>query len=471
MKVDISKLNSYFFVFFTHNYFVFITVSETSAVNLASIECLRRTRTMNQLGVIFLVLSILFLHHVRAQTAPSGDAVSNFQPSLGVVIGILGVMFLLTFFLLMYAKFCQRRRASAAVVDQENQPTLVRSRSRFSGIDKIVIESLPFFRFSSLKGSKEGLECSVCLSKFEDVEILRLLPKCKHAFHIDCIDHWLEKHSSCPICRHKVNPEDHTTFTYSNSLRRLANQSGVGEESNIEIFVQREEEHHGSSRFSVGSSFRKTGKGVKEEELLILKGAEDSDGNQKGYHKHNHRITISDVVFKHRWSNVSSSDLMFLNSEMLNATSSQRFSDLESNADMVSTTRGVVESEQIMNIKEEMERKISFESKVGALNNIKSVSDKGPPFTSDSAGKSSHAPKYVSPGEKRSMSEITAVSRFGDLGKKMRVFKDSSSLQNNLKEERMRQIWLPIAKRTAQWFVNRERRSQQSLNKQQPLDV
>lgn len=426
---------------------------------------------MNQLGVIiFLVLSVLLLN-VKAQTAtPSGDAVSNFQPSLAVVIGILGVMFLLTFFLLMYAKFCQRGRASAPVGDQQNHPTLLRSRSRFSGIDKTIIESLPFFRFSSLKGSKEGLECAVCLSKFEDVEVLRLLPKCKHAFHIDCIDHWLEKHSSCPICRHRVNPEDHTTFTYSNSLRRLANQSGIGEESNIEIFVQREEEHHGSSRFSVGSSFRKIVKHVKEEELLIQKGEEDSEGNQKGYHKHNHRITISDVVFKHRWSNVSSSDLMFLNSEMLNDASSNRFSNLESNADTMSTPTGVVENEQIMNIKEEMDRKISFESKVGALNNTKPVSDKDPPFASDSAGKSSHAPKYVNPGEKRSMSEITAVSRFGDLGMKMKVFKDSSSLQNNLKEERMRQLWFPIAKRTAQWFVNRERRSQLSQNKQQPLD-
>ncbi|KAG4992100.1 hypothetical protein AAZX31_09G176700 [Glycine max] len=419
---------------------------------------------MNQLGgvsVILLVLSVLCFH-VRAQTsAPSsGDAVSNFQPSLAVVIGILGVMFLLTFFLLMYAKFCHRRHGGASAVgDSENQLTFVRSRSRFSGIDKTVIESLPFFRFSALKGLKEGLECAVCLSKFEDVEILRLVPKCKHAFHIDCIDHWLEKHSTCPICRHRVNPEDHTTFTYSNSLRMLA-----GEESNIEILVQREEEeHHGSSRFSVigSSSFRKT---VKEEELLIQKGAEDSDGNQKGYHKHNHRITISDVVFKHRWSNVSSSDLMFLNSEMLNDTSSNRFS-----SNLESITRGVVvENEQIMNIKEEMERKISFENKVvGALNNIVSDHKEDPPFTSDSA------PKYVNPGEKRSMSEITAVSRFGDLGMKMRVLKDSDSLQNNLKEERMRQIWFPIARRTAQWFVNREeRRSLQSQNnKQQPLDV
>lgn len=371
---------------------------------------------MNQLGITLLILSTLFFH-VRAQsptsqTTNSQDAVSNFQPSLVVVIGILGLMFSLTFILLIFAKVCHRRQLLPISDDPNNQlATLMRSRSRFSGIDKTAIESLPFFKFSSLKGSKQGLECSICLSKFEDIEILRLLPKCKHAFHIDCIDHWLEKHSSCPICRHKVNIEDQTTFAYSNSLRML-----VSEESNIEIFVEREEDNdqHGSSRFSIGSSFRKFGKGsilkeeekgiiLKEEELLI----EKSDSNNKAYHKHNHKITISDVVFKHRWSNVSSSDLMFLNSEMINASSSNRFNNMESK-----------------------------------------IQDYD--------------------GEKRSVSEITGVSRFRDFDMKKRVFEDSSSfVENNLKEERRRKLWFPIARRTAEWFVNREKRSQQSQNKQQ----
>lgn len=366
---------------------------------------------MNQLGITLLILSTLFFH-VRAQsptsqTTNSQDAVSNFQPSLVVVIAILGLMFSLTFILLIFAKVCHRRQLLPISEDPNNQlATLMRSRSRFSGIDKTAIESLPFFKFSSLKGSKQGLECSICLSKFEDIEILRLLPKCKHAFHIDCIDHWLEKHSSCPICRHKVNIEDQTTFAYSNSLRML-----VSEESNIEIFVEREEDNnqHGSSRFSIGSSFRKIGKGtilkeeekgiiLKEEELLI----EKSDSNNKAYHKHNHKITISDVVFKHRWSNVSSSDLMFLNSEMINATSSNRFNNMESK-----------------------------------------IQDYD--------------------GEKRSVSEITGVSRFRDFDMKKRVFEDSSSFENNLKEERRRKLWFPIARRTAEWFVNREKRSQQSF--------
>jgi hypothetical protein len=51
-----------------------------------------------------------------------------------------------------------------------------------------------------LANLQEGLECAVCLSRFEDADILRLLPKCKHAFHLDCVDTWLISHSTCPLC-------------------------------------------------------------------------------------------------------------------------------------------------------------------------------------------------------------------------------------------------------------------------------
>ncbi|KAJ7973813.1 putative Ring finger protein [Quillaja saponaria] len=422
---------------------------------------------MYQFGFLVLLLCVMFLH-VKAQSHSPGDGNANFQPSLAVVIGILSIMFSLTFLILAYAKFCHRR---ASIHGTENHPGILGSRSRrFSGIDKTVVESLPFFRFSSLKGTKEGLECAVCLSKFEDIEMLRLLPKCKHAFHIDCIDHWLEKHSSCPLCRHKVSSEDPTILTYSNSLRFLSNPSELGDDSNLELFVQREEHHHGSSRFSIGSSFRKTEKDNKEEELVILNEAGESDDEQRVLHKQNHKIIVSDVVFKNRWSSVSSSDLMFLNSEMLGAMSSNRLSYLESSNDQMQTTKAT-ENEQVLNIKEEIERKRLFESKVSALKNS-SVSITGIPSTSDSTGNFGHMSKYMNHAEKRSVSEITGLSRFEELGMKNRIFGGSSLIQSNVKEERMRQLWLPIARKTVQWFVNRERRSKQSQNtQQQPLDV
>lgn len=414
------------------------------------------------------------LFHVEAQSiaddSPSPDTVSNFKPSLAVVIGILCVMFILTFILLLYAKFCHRA-SSLFANTQIHNPALIRSTSRFSGIDKAVIESLPFFRFSSLKGSKQGLECAVCLSKFEDTEILRLLPKCKHAFHISCIDQWLEKHSSCPLCRLKVNAEDPTIFAYSNSMRFMFNNSERREDSNIELFIQREEEHRGSSRFSIGSSFRKNKEPNKEEELLIQEEAVDGDDDERILHKHNHKIIVSDVIFKNRWSSASSSDLMLLNSELINDMSSNRFSS-PNDFGQFSTKRAIENNEKILKIKEEMEMKRLFENK------FSTISKTSPGVLVPNVPSSSGSNKIISSlntsrtinptTDRKSMSEITAVSRFQDLGMKNRI--RESSVDGN---ERTRRLWLPIARRTVQWFADRERRSrQQSQDRTQPpLDV
>lgn len=409
--------------------------------------------------LISLVLIFLFFVVVDAQSdssetdAISGDAVSNFQPSLAVIIGILCVMFALTFFLLVYAKYCH----SAATVHADHHRRLLnRTRSRSSGIDKKVLESLPFFKFSSLKGSKQGLECSVCLSKFEDIEILRFLPQCKHGFHIDCIDQWLEKHSSCPLCRQKVNANDPTIFTYTSSMRFSRNQSEIREDSNIELYVQREQEHHGSSTFSIGSSFRKSKKGDTETKVLI-----QDDDDDDGFHKVNHKIIVSDVVLQNRWSSVSSSDLMFLSSEMLNDMSSNRFVFLDINKEQCTKTR-TIENEGIMKIRRELEIK-------RLLNKPVSIPDVA--VTSDSAASTSHAASRIpNQGEKRSMSEITALSRFRDDGRRNRA-SESSLPERYTEEERRRLLWLPIARRTVQWFANRERCEQQIQGPTHHLDV
>ncbi|XP_059637120.1 E3 ubiquitin-protein ligase ATL42-like [Cornus florida] len=424
---------------------------------------------MNQLGVF--ILLFLFFFHVKAQSPSSEEDVpsqqaTTFQPSIKVVFGVLCVMFALTFILLVFAKFCH----GSSSVDNNRQirDGLTQSRSRFSGLDKGVIESLPFFRFSSLKGSREGLECVVCLSKFEDTEILRLLPKCKHAFHINCVDQWLEKHSSCPLCRVKVSADDLAYFAYSTSLRYLWEQSERREDSNMELFVQREEDHHGSSRFSIGSSFRKSDKGKKEEELPIQVDC-DSDENEKALHKFNHRIIMSDVVLKNRWSSVSSSDLMLLNSEMLNAMSSNRFSSLDINNDQIATASGV-EGTEILKIKEETERKRLFESRVSEISQTDSLSSSDLPNTSESKMYQSQTSRFLNPNAERSMSEITVHPRFTELSMR-NSNRDTSLPENNAKEERLRRLWLPIARRTVQWFANREERTQQSHNTRHPLNV
>ena len=42
--------------------------------------------------------------------------------------------------------------------------------------------------------------CAVCLCELSEGERVRRLPKCSHAFHVACIDTWLERRAKCPLC-------------------------------------------------------------------------------------------------------------------------------------------------------------------------------------------------------------------------------------------------------------------------------
>ncbi|KAL1346203.1 hypothetical protein HN51_019918 [Arachis hypogaea] len=44
-------------------------------------------------------------------------------------------------------------------------------------------------------------ECAICMEDFEDGQYCQVFPKCKHMYHSNCIDTWLQKNPTCPICR------------------------------------------------------------------------------------------------------------------------------------------------------------------------------------------------------------------------------------------------------------------------------
>ncbi|KAJ9555112.1 hypothetical protein OSB04_009726 [Centaurea solstitialis] len=75
------------------------------------------------------------------------------------------------------------------------------------GLDPSIISTFPTFIYSNVKEFRResyGLECAICLCEFEDDNVLRLLTKCYHVFHQDCIDLWLDSHKSCPFCRRSL---------------------------------------------------------------------------------------------------------------------------------------------------------------------------------------------------------------------------------------------------------------------------
>lgn len=74
------------------------------------------------------------------------------------------------------------------------------------GLDPSILKALPTFTYSS-KTHDSPLECAVCFSEFENDEQGRVLPRCEHAFHVECIDSWFLSVSNCPICRTPVQTD------------------------------------------------------------------------------------------------------------------------------------------------------------------------------------------------------------------------------------------------------------------------
>lgn len=77
--------------------------------------------------------------------------------------------------------------------------------------------------FSSLPDFKDGLECAVCLSDLVDGDKARVLPRCNHGFHVDCIDMWFQSHSTCPLCRNTVGSVEETTHGGNEGLSQNQN--------------------------------------------------------------------------------------------------------------------------------------------------------------------------------------------------------------------------------------------------------
>ena len=58
-----------------------------------------------------------------------------------------------------------------------------------------------------IRSENEEFDCPVCLKRCElDDEFCRL--PCSHRFHKECIMPWLEKTSSCPLCRKELPTDD-----------------------------------------------------------------------------------------------------------------------------------------------------------------------------------------------------------------------------------------------------------------------
>lgn len=108
----------------------------------------------------------------------------------------------LTFFLALYWFFHRNYRYR-----------LRRNSSRHEFSDRLssrCVKKLPQFKFS--EPLEYGSDCVVCIDGFRQGQWCRKLPRCGHVFHRKCVDLWLIKVGTCPICRDRVRLEEETRW-------------------------------------------------------------------------------------------------------------------------------------------------------------------------------------------------------------------------------------------------------------------
>ncbi|KAL3823980.1 hypothetical protein ACJIZ3_020009 [Penstemon smallii] len=183
--------------------------------------------------IFFLVLSpeITKLAGAQAPGGPSNPDYTDytaFTPSVAMIIVVLMAALFLIGFFSIYVRHCSQSSSD----EGGGTHRALSTRRRARGLDASVMETFPTFTYSEVKHHKIGkgaLECSVCLNEFEDEETLKLIPKCDHVFHPECIDVWLQSHVTCPVCRAVLvpNPGD-DPIRFPNLVNVNANEEQLG---------------------------------------------------------------------------------------------------------------------------------------------------------------------------------------------------------------------------------------------------
>lgn len=139
---------------------------------------------------------------------------------IGYIVLSLVILLAMLFFFINYCYYSNPLpNRQAPTVDPEHQIDHVQTHVIFIDEDELhwhrhprlvlgltneVIEcycpKFPYFSSTQFDELDDG-RCSICLSEYEEREMLRFLPECGHRFHLVCLDSWLNINGSCPVCR------------------------------------------------------------------------------------------------------------------------------------------------------------------------------------------------------------------------------------------------------------------------------
>ncbi|CAH8340936.1 unnamed protein product [Eruca vesicaria subsp. sativa] len=151
------------------------------------------------LGFLVLISTIILSSYICCRASRLRFSASNTATNLDSSFGNRGIMVPRIIFV---AEGDDLESASNVVV---------------GGLDLPIINSYPKFRYT--KGDDEfrggdgdgDTTCSICLCEYMEEEMVRMMPECKHYFHVSCLDAWLKLNGSCPVCRNSPLPTPQST--------------------------------------------------------------------------------------------------------------------------------------------------------------------------------------------------------------------------------------------------------------------
>ncbi|KAG2397509.1 RING-H2 finger protein [Vigna angularis] len=136
------------------------------------------------------------LPHAKHATNASSPQVSlgsplevSIRPVFTSSVAYVFLILFTTFFFIGFVFLYFQQHASSS--DSESGAIRRRAQS-----ESVAEKSLAVVADAARQG-----DCAICLEEVGEGEAVKMIAYCKHVFHADCIDRWLEKQVTCPVCR------------------------------------------------------------------------------------------------------------------------------------------------------------------------------------------------------------------------------------------------------------------------------
>lgn len=137
------------------------------------------------ISIGWFIAGIVFLSRVEPGDKPSSFTLMLTLITLELVfLGFCGLLAIIIFLFALRPVLAAHRKTPVATKED--------------------LSKLRTFKFVEPESSCDtAATCTICLSEYQKDEVLRELPCAtgNHIFHAECVDAWLTKNLSCPICR------------------------------------------------------------------------------------------------------------------------------------------------------------------------------------------------------------------------------------------------------------------------------